>query len=194
MPTPSADHRAGDDAADTGHRAVWEHPDARLPIDPDLAPDDPAEPRRDHRPVPHVRRGSRLDVVASIAAGGFLGTLARYGVALLLPADGRGLPWGTFAVNASGSLALGFLLAALLERGRASSRWRTLSCVGFLGSWTTMSSLATEADLLVQHGHVAVAAVDVLATAVVGIALSWAGIVAARARFAREPGWSSPSS
>lgn len=172
---------------------VWEHRDEHLPIDPDLAPDDPGEPRRDHRPGPHLHR-ARRDVVLSIAVGGFLGTLGRYGVSLLLPANGASIPWGTFAVNASGSLALGFLLAGLLERGRGGSRWRTLLCVGFLGSWTTMSSLAVESTVLLRHGHVLVAAANVVATTVVGIVLGWVGIVSARSLFARELGWSSPAS
>lgn len=182
-----------DDAVD-GRRPIWDHPDAQLPIDPDLAPDDPGEPGRDHRPLPHVHRGRRLDVLASIAAGGFLGTLGRYGMALLWPAHSNALAWGTFFVNVSGSLLLGFLLATLLERGRASSRWRTLLCVGFLGSWTTMSSLVAEADLLVRHGHVTVAIVDVAATVLVGVTSCWSGIVLARARTAKKPRWSSSSS
>jgi CrcB protein len=173
---------------------IWEHPDAHLPIDPDLAPDDPGEPRRDHHRGPHLHRARRRDVVLSIAVGGSLGTLGRYGASLLWPADGASFPWGTFAVNASGSLVLGFLLTALLERGRAGSRWRTLLCVGFLGSWTTMSSLAVESDVLLRHGHVVAAAADVLATVVVGLVLSWVGIVSARSLYAGEPQWSSSSS
>jgi CrcB protein len=133
-------------------------------------------------------------VVASIAVGGFLGTLGRYGMALLLPADGATFPWGTLAVNTSGSFVLGFLLTALLERGGGNSTWRTLLCVGFLGSWTTMSSLASESDVLLGHGHPLVAAANVLVTAISGVVLSWAGIVSARALFSRAIQWSSPSS
>ncbi len=123
---------------------VREHPDRRLPIDPDLGPDDPADPGRSHRPALHLRRARDRGAVVSIAAGGFLGTLGRYGTSLLV--TGTGFPWATFAVNASGALVLGFLLTVLLERGRGASPWRTFLCVGFLGSWTTMSSLATDAD------------------------------------------------
>jgi CrcB protein len=182
-PDPSADRRP-----------FWTHPDERLPIDPDLAPDDPGEPGPRHHPGPHLQRARRTDVVLSIGAGGFFGTLGRYGVSLLWPSSGSSIPWGTFAVNASGSLALGFLLTALLERGRSGSRWRTLLCVGFLGSWTTMSSLAVESDVLVRHGHTLVAAADVLLTAVAGVLLAWAGIASARSLFVREVPWSSPSS
>jgi fluoride exporter len=189
MPSPPSPHPAAG-----RHHPIWEHPDAHLPIDPDLAPDDPGEPGRDHQRGPHLHRSRRRDVVLSIAVGGFFGTLGRYGVSLLWPADGASFPWATFAVNASGSLILGFLLTALLERGRSGARWRTLLCVGFLGSWTTMSSLAVESDVLLGHGHVLVAAADVIVTAVVGVGLSWAGIVCARALFAREPQWSSLSS
>lgn len=194
MPSPPSPPSPSPHPAAGRHHPIWEHPDARLPIDPDLAPDDPGEPGRDHHRGPHLHRARRRDVVLSIATGGFLGTLGRYGVSLVWPASGGSIPWGTFAVNASGSLVLGFLLTALLERGRAGSRWRTLSCVGFLGSWTTMSSLAVESDVLVRHGHVLAAGADVVVTAFVGLLLSWLGIVSARSLCARELQWSSPSS
>lgn len=189
MPSPSSLPPAGG-----RRRPIWVHPDAQLPIDPDLAPDDPGEPGRHHRHGPHVRRARRRGVVLSIAAGGFFGTLGRYGLSLWWPAYGASIPWGTFAVNASGSFALGFLLASLLERGRGGSRWRTLLCVGFLGSWTTMSSLAVESDVLLRHGHVLAAAANVVATTAVGLVLCWSGIVSARSLFAGRARWSSPSS
>lgn len=189
MPSQPSPHPTG-----PRRSPIWEHPDAHLPIDPDLAPDDPGEPGRDHHRGPHLHRARRRDVVLSIAVGGLLGTLGRYGVSLLWPANGASIPWGTFTVNASGSLVLGFLLTALLERGRAGSRWRTLLCVGFLGSWTTMSSLAVESDVLLRHGHGLAAAADVVVTAAVGLVLSWVGIASARSLYARELQWSSPSS
>ena len=60
--------------------------DADLPIDPDLAPGDPAEPRVDHYAAPRVARMRRTEpsVLTAIALGGALGAPARYGVAQLI--------------------------------------------------------------------------------------------------------------
>ncbi|HZT67775.1 MAG TPA: CrcB family protein [Acidimicrobiales bacterium] len=170
-------------------RHRWEHHDERLPVDPDLAPDDPAEPALTHRPVAHVRRARQHDVLGAIAVGGFLGTLGRYGLELAWkPAPGH-LPWATFAINTSGAFLLGFILTVLLERVRPARYLRPFLCVGVLGAWTTMSSLAVESDLLVRGGHGATAAAYVGMTVFAGVAVAWTGILTARAFDRRRAGW-----
>ena len=48
-----------------------------------------------------------------LAAGGVIGTLARYGVGQSIPGSaGTGFPWHTFAINLAGSLVLGFAMRA----------------------------------------------------------------------------------
>jgi fluoride exporter len=156
------------------------HHDELLPVDPDLAPDDPAEPSATHRPTDHRHRSRNPGVLAAIALGGFLGALARYEVTLAWPTgDGR-FPWATFAINTSGALFLGVVLTALLER---PGRWRSARpflCVGFTGAWTTMSSLALDADLLVKGGHPVTAVGYLLATLAAGTAASSTGIATGR--------------
>lgn len=165
-------------ARHAAHR--WEHHDELLPVDPDLAPDDPGEPSRAHRPIPHIRRGRRYDVVASIACGGFLGTIARYGLTRLWTTPAVGFPWATFLVNTSGAFLLGFSLTLVLERFRGSRHLRPFLCVGVLGSWTTMSGFAVDADLLVKNAHLVLAAAYLVATVASGLLLTWTGIVVAR--------------
>lgn len=176
---PADDEARSPRAGHAAHR--WEHHDELLPVDPDLAPDDPGEPSRAHRPVPHVRRSRRPEVVAAIAGGGFLGTMARYGLSRLWPATTAGFPWATFLVNMSGAFFLGLSLTLLLERFRGSRHLRPFLCVGVIGSWTTMSGFAVDTDLLVKNGHLATAAAYVVATVVSGLVLTWAGMALARA-------------
>jgi CrcB protein len=161
-----------------------------LPVDPDLAPDDPGEPSATHRPTHHTRRSRDPRVLVAIGLGGFLGALARYEVTLAWPTPTAHFPWAIFAINTSGSLFLGLVLTMLLER---PGRWpmaRPFLCVGFTGAWTTMSTLALDTDLLVKDGRAATAVAYVLATLVAGTVAAFTGIAAGR-RLSPGVAWSS---
>lgn len=151
-----------------------------LPIESDLAPSDPVEPCATHRPPHKRRRRARPDVLAAIAAGGALGAPARYEVTRLIHVPEGGFPWGTFWVNISGSLVLGFLLVLIIERLPPSRFLRPFLAVGFLGAYTTYSTFMVEADLLVKDGHGATAAVYLIVSALAGFAAVWVGIVGGR--------------
>ncbi|MGH9093402.1 MAG: fluoride efflux transporter FluC [Acidimicrobiales bacterium] len=154
----------------------------RLPIDPDLAPDDSGEPSPTHRRGAARTRRARPAVLAAILAGGFLGTLARYGVTRALPTPAGGFPAATFLVNATGAFVLGLFLAALLERGRPARLLRPFAATGVLGGWTTYSSMAVDAATLGHEGRVALAAGYLALTLVVGVTASALGIALGRAR------------
>ncbi|MEO7234999.1 MAG: CrcB family protein, partial [Lapillicoccus sp.] len=109
-----------------------------LPIDPDL-PDEPYQPL-------HLRPAA----LGLVLVGGMAGTGAR------LWAEESVHPWGawpaaTFLVNLVGAFVLGGLLEGLARRG-PDVGWRLgtrlLVGTGFLGAFTTYSSLAVEAALL----------------------------------------------
>lgn len=96
--------------------------------------------------------------VLLLSAGGALGVNARYGLATWM--TGRGVtsryPWSTFAINVSGSLAIG-LVATILARWPASQAHpaRLFLVVGFLGGYTTFSTFAIEGQSLWQRREVA---------------------------------------
>ena len=128
------------------------------------------------------RRSRRTEpgVLGAIALGGALGTPARYGIAQLVDITPGTFPWGTFWTNITGSFALGFLLAILLERFPPSRYLRPFVATGFLGAFTTYSTFAMETDLLVKNGYVGVALAYAFGTLVAGFAAVWAGIALAR--------------
>ena len=78
---------------------------------------------------------------ALVAAGGFVGAVSRHAVALALPAA---FPWGTLAVNVVGAFLLGLVVYETLNRGRLSAAARTFVATGFLSSFTTYSTFASE--------------------------------------------------
>jgi CrcB protein len=160
------------------HDHIGEH----LPIDPDLVPADSA-PTRVRRPSAdrsaHTGR-ARGPVLLAIALGAAAGAPARYGVAQVIHVAPGTFPWATFVTNISGSFLLGLFMAFVFDRFPPTRYLRPFIATGFLGAYTTYSTLAVESDLLVNHGHVAIGVVYAVASLVTGIAAVWAGIWIAR--------------
>jgi len=112
----------------------------------------------------------------AIAAGAALGAPARYLVDAALRARlGDRLPWGTLVVNLAGSAAAG-VVAGL----RPGALLTALLAVGFLGAFTTASTLAAELVERLRSGWWAAA--GLLALHVVpGLLLAGAGLALGRA-------------
>jgi CrcB protein len=81
-----------------------------------------------------------------VALGGAMGAVCRYLVGTLVQSHfpKSTFPWGTFLINVSGSLVLGFLSTLLAERVLASPNWRPLVTIGFIGAYTTFSTFEYE--------------------------------------------------
>ncbi len=85
-----------------------------------------------------------------LAAGGVAGTFARYGLSVVCARfPGRAFPVGTFLVNASGCLLMGFCAAKLGTREGA----RLLLMTGFCGAYTTFSAFSLEIVELARAGR-----------------------------------------
>ena len=85
------------------------------------------------------RRGPTYGV---IALGGFAGGNARYALGLVWPDQPGVFPWTTFGINVSGAFVLALLLVLILEAWEAPTWLRPLAGTGFLGAFTTFSSVA----------------------------------------------------
>ena len=97
---------------------------------------------------------SRLGEVVALSVGGVLGVNARYWLASWMSGwAGDRFPWSTFAINVSGSFAIG-LIATLLGRWLPSHPARLFALVGFLGGYTTFSAFAFEAHVLWERGQI----------------------------------------
>ena len=79
--------------------------------------------------------------VPAVAAGGFAGALARHAVAVAFPTT---FPWGTLAVNGAGAFLLGLVVYGRATRARLSDAARLFVATGFLSSFTTYSTFASE--------------------------------------------------
>lgn len=122
----------------------------------------------------------QADVLAAVAAGGALGAPARYEVTRLVHVAPGSFPWATFWTNATGSLALGFVLVVVAERFPPTRYLRPFFATGFLGAYTTFSTFMVESATLTKDGHGVVAGEYLLASVGTGFAAVWAGTVAGR--------------
>ncbi|HEY7283583.1 MAG TPA: fluoride efflux transporter CrcB [Actinomycetota bacterium] len=116
-----------------------------------------------------------------IAVAGALGALARFGLeGAVSRRAGGAFPWGTFVVNVTGAFVLGFLFTVLTERFRVSPWLRTSLTVGFLGAYTTFSTLSYETYRLLEDGVVWLAAANGLGSLVAGLGAVYLGVVVGR--------------
>lgn len=93
--------------------------------------------------------------------------------------SGEGFPWGTLAVNVSGSLLIGLFMGLFLGSGW-NPNWRFLVVVGVLGGFTTYSSFAYETIEMARSGGYLQAAGNVLATTCGALLAAWLGLALTR--------------
>lgn len=115
-----------------------------------------------------------------VGVAGFFGSIARYAVSGAVSRVNESFPWGTFVVNITGSFALGFLVAAFAHRFVAHPDLRVAVTVGFLGAYTTFSTLTLETFEFAETQAWGWAAVNVIGSLIVGLTAVWLGTLAGR--------------
>jgi len=118
----------------------------------------------------------------AIAVAGAFGALARYGL------DGwisrrapTSFPWGTFAINVTGSFLLGLAFVLTTERFRPDPWLRSAVTIGFLGAYTTVSTFSLETYRLVEDRAYGLALANVVGSVAAGLTAVYAGVVLGRA-------------
>lgn len=122
-----------------------------------------------------------MPTVVGIAVAGAFGALARYGLEGLVSRRATAFPWGTFVVNVSGALLLGFLFTLLTDRLSVAPWIRSTIAIGFLGAYTTFSTLSYESYRLLEDRAYGLAAANALGSLATGLLAVYVGVVAARA-------------
>ena len=117
----------------------------------------------------------------AVAVGAALGGVARYYLASALQQRlGATFPWGTLAVNVSGSLLLGVLIRYALATPTVSVEMRALLTTGFCGGYTTFSTYSYETATLLEDGQYGRAGAYALGSVVVALGATFAGFMLAR--------------
>jgi len=116
-----------------------------------------------------------------IAAGGAAGAVSRYLIqGWVEEFTGGRFPWGTFAVNISGSFFLGVVFALAIDRAVLAPEVRVPLMIGFIGSYTTFSTLMLESWRLIEEGDMVFALGNLVGSAIVGMIAVIGGLALGR--------------
>jgi fluoride exporter len=113
-----------------------------------------------------------IAVWVGVATIGGLGAILRFLVDRTVSSRAGGpFPFGTFAVNISGALLLGFLSALAL-----SPHLALLAGTAFVGSYTTFSTWMLETQRLAEERQLRPAVANIVVSLVFGLAAAWLGL------------------
>ena len=122
-----------------------------------------------------------MNQTLAIAAGGAIGALLRFWMSNGIYAWlGRGFPYGTLAVNVLGSLLMGFLYIAMIERLALAAEWRGFVLIGLLGAFTTFSTFSIETLNLLEQADYARALGNMVFSVLACVGAAFLGVMLAR--------------
>jgi CrcB protein len=117
-----------------------------------------------------------------IAAGGAFGSIARYWVGSTIGSRmGTRFPYGTFVINLTACIIIGFSLTYLGKRLELNPAWRYFIPVGFIGAYSTFSTYEWETLSTLRSGAFALAGLYAFGSLALGLAATWLGAVLAEA-------------
>jgi CrcB protein len=131
-----------------------------------------------------MRRFDRRELTA-IFAGGAIGAVARVWLSQRYVQSDVSWPWTIFAINITGSFALGYFATRLQERLPQSTYRRPLLGTGFCGAYTTFSTMEVEILKMIEANHYLLAITYAIVSLIAGMAAIWlASTLVRRGRFA----------
>lgn len=117
----------------------------------------------------------------TIGIGGMLGAMSRFGIGNLQVMDYQGnFPLNTLFVNLTGSFMLLLILTVAFEILLFDPDLRIGITTGFLGAYTTFSTLCQESVAFIFEGEVFLAIAYITISAVLGLAFAFLGVILAR--------------
>lgn len=119
-----------------------------------------------------------FQVYLFVAMGGAVGASMRYLIVQISTnLLGKGFPFGTLAVNVLGSFLLGILYAFMQQDNGENAGLRSLIGIGLLGAFTTFSTFSLDTVLLIQHGEVMKASLNVFFNVTVCLISVWLALL-----------------
>lgn len=118
----------------------------------------------------------------AISLGAVVGALSRYYITLWFANRfGTAFPYGTFFINVTGCLAMGFFITLVFERVPAvAPEVRLMVATGFLGAYTTFSTYGLETNVLWRDRSYSLATFYWAGSAILGVIAVQLGMILAR--------------
>jgi len=116
--------------------------------------------------------------------GGGIGSLCRYLLSRLVTiSTASSFPYGTFIVNITGCLMIGFFVFYFTEGrfGIATMPWRLFLVTGLCGGFTTFSAFSFENVELLNGGHLFTFLAYTFGSIAIGLLATYSGILLAKA-------------
>ena len=111
-----------------------------------------------------------------IAMGGASGSIARYWVGSTISGRmGSKFPYGTFVINVTACVIIGFSLTYLGRRIELNPAWRFLIPIGFVGAYSTFSTYEWETFSSIRSGAFLIATAYAVGSLLLGLLAIWGG-------------------
>jgi fluoride exporter len=129
-----------------------------------------------HEIASPLKGANTLQKYFLIALGGALGSVARYWVGSAVASRlGAKFPFGTFVINITACVVIGFSLTYLGKHVELHPAWRFLIPVGFIGAYSTFSTYEWETLSNLRAGAFFIAALYALGSLIAGLVAVWGG-------------------
>jgi CrcB protein len=92
---------------------------------------------------------------------------------------GNRFPYGTFLINLTACVIIGFSLTWMNRRTEMNPAWRYLIPIGFVGAYSTFSTFEWETFTSLQTGAFLIAALYVSLSVLLGLIAVWLGALLA---------------
>jgi fluoride exporter len=117
-----------------------------------------------------------------VALGGALGSLARFWIGSAIGSRmGTRFPYGTFVINMSACIIIGFILTLMGSRTEVNPAWRFFIAIGFVGAYSTFSTFEWEIFSTMRGGAFLAGASYMVLSLILGLAGVWGGVLIAKA-------------
>ena len=117
-----------------------------------------------------------------VALGGALGSLLRFWIGSAVGSRmGTRFPYGTFVINISACIIIGFVLTIMGSRTEVNPAWRFLIPIGFVGAYSTFSTFEWEIFTNLQTGAFLISVSYLVLSLVLGFVGIWGGVLIAKA-------------
>jgi CrcB protein len=116
-----------------------------------------------------------------IAVGGSLGAIARFWVGTAVAGRlGTRFPYGTFVINITACIIIGFSLEYLGRHVELTPAWRYLVPTGFVGAYSTFSTFEWELFSNIQLGAFMIVGLYLCLSIILGLIGVWCGVALAK--------------